>query len=189
MFNRSCFNSSKFNSVVGVGVITPVPTPTKKGHRFFQKKFRLVYDIVGKKAIESQPEVYKIKGIRKISYNDKTVLYAKRQIVGQNKFEFTGIKHTNFVEDLKCFGRKQFAYNTQLNLNAQRSVKLFFVRDLVKVRHQKFSENFNLQANRVTDLNQRYELKAVKQAKIDANYSIQAKKDITNLLEILDLLD
>ena len=182
MFNRATFNSTKFNSVVAVSV-------TERKHpRFYKKRFDLIFDIKAKKATEFGLQ-WLIKAIRMISTKEDVKLFAKRQLDTKQRFNFAGIKHTNFDLSTNLFAQKQFDYSSRLDLTAKRSKKISMVREFLKTRHQPFSEDYNLTAKKTKQFGNRYNLNAIKQNKMNQTFSINAQKDVTNILEALDLLD
>lgn len=175
MFNSCTFNSVKYNSkCVLPEIIEPITGHRRRFRRLFKKEF---FEIVGTKLIFHE-QIFDIIGFLLLNT--------------QSNFELKGQSLEKIFQDLLLKGKTQHYFKTQQEISGivkfyeenYLGIKYRPVRDIIFI-----NELHSLYGKKLWLSNQFNTLKCLKQIPFEQGNLIKGRKDITEILEILDLVD
>ena len=190
MFNRSCFNTSKFNSIIAVATVTPIPPPeikTQRHSRYYKKRFKIVYDIKATKVIEVSWVIY-ITVIKKIFVEVFKILQINKKCLAKFDYNLISKKRINTFTKFDLNTNKKIIFDLRNNLIAKRKTNFVTFKNVLGKRKTFLTQDYDILASRKTNLKNQHVLNAKKQNNYKDTFEIKAKKDITNILTALDLI-
>lgn len=178
MFNSITFGSTKFNSVLDRQAVTPTIPPSGGGvtlrKRVFKKHF---FDIVGTKLI-SKKHFFEIIGFLLLN--------------NQSSFNINGKILDKISEDILLKGKVKHSFKTQQEIlgfvkfyqENHLAIKYRAVKDIILV-----NELYALYGKKLWYSTHFNAIKHLKKVYCKQDNLINGKKDISEILKVLDLLD
>lgn len=190
MFNSCPFNAVKYNSVCVKEAITPPIVPS--GGRFRERKKRLFvtefFDIVGLKLVYEK-QLIDIIGEKLIFDTQLIDIIGFILLLQKLVFDLKGEKLTKVLEDLLIEGKVKHPFEIEkeiLGFVEEKKKELFNIEGLIllPISHEQKVMGLKL-VNQLTHT----EIKGLKSILEKQSYLMKGRKDITEILEVLDLLD